>query len=479
MAEPASAPPAGVRLAPWVAPWLVAAAAALAFAGAFAGGFQFDDFNVIVHDPRVQSLGAWWRSMPGIRPLLKLTFAANHASGLGLAGFHAFNVAVHAANAALAVLLLRALEARTASDGTPPGHAPTIAALLFAVHPVQTEAVTYVSGRSASLAAAFVLASLAVHVVGREGHRRRAASFLSPALFALALATREQAAVLPLVLLAAEASDPRRAFSWRGALRATAGHWLVLGAAAAAALASPVYRRMLGESLALRGPAENLLTHLGAVAWLAGQAVRPDRLEADPLLPVRTALDLPAALAAAGVLGALVAGIALLRRRPEAALALLWTVLWLAPLGWLVPRAEPANDRHLYLALLGPAWLLGRALAPGAARGAWRAVLAGLAALLVALLAAGTVARNRVYADEVAFWSAAVSASPANPRALNNLGFALAGECRLAEADAAFVKAIELEPGGFRAAVNLSLLRAGEPLAPGEPRCAASCERGR
>jgi Flp pilus assembly protein TadD len=89
------------------------------------------------------------------------------------------------------------------------------------------------------------------------------------------------------------------------------------------------------------------------------------------------------------------------------------------------------------------------------------------------------VARNRVYADEVTYWSAAVAASPANPRALNNLGFALAGTCRLAEAEAAFVKAIALEPGGFRAAMNLSLLRAGEPLGPGEPRCTAGCDRGR
>ena len=45
---------------------------------ALGASFQFDDWNVIVKDSRVQSLAAWWHSMPGIRPLLKLTYAVNH-----------------------------------------------------------------------------------------------------------------------------------------------------------------------------------------------------------------------------------------------------------------------------------------------------------------------------------------------------------------------------------------------------------------
>ena len=82
---------------------LVAGAALLAYATSFAGGFQFDDWNVIVEEPRVQTLGAWWQSLPAIRPLLKLTFALNLQSGLGLFGFHLVNVLVHA-GAALAAM---------------------------------------------------------------------------------------------------------------------------------------------------------------------------------------------------------------------------------------------------------------------------------------------------------------------------------------------------------------------------------------
>jgi hypothetical protein len=455
---------------------LVLAAVAAAYANAFAGAFQFDDWNVVVRDPRVQSLGAWWSSLPGIRPLLKLSYAANHASGLGLAGFHAVNLAVHAASALLALALLRRLEAR-AAPGAPPGRAPLLAALVFALHPAQTEAVTYVSGRSTSLAAALVLASALVHVAGRDGWRPRLARVLSPALLAAALAVKELAVALPAVLLAVELADGRRPASLRAAVKATAGHWLVVAVALSLFARSRTYGRLVDASLALRAPWANLVTHLHGLAWLGGQALRPDRLDADPLFPAATRLD-PAALGAALLLvAALAAGLALLRRRPPVALALLWTVLWLPLAGLVVPRPEAANDRQLYLSLLGAGWLAGRALvALGGARapgpGAqWRRAPALLAAALVALLGTATVLRNRVYADEVTFWEAVLARSPASARALNNLAVALAARCRLGEAEAALLRATAAAPDDYAPLVNLRLLREGEPLGEGEPRC--------
>ena len=77
--------------------WLVAVLCA-AYASSFAGGFQFDDYNVIVREAGAQSPAAWWASQPGIRPLLKLSYALNRASPFGLAGFHAVNLLIHAGN---------------------------------------------------------------------------------------------------------------------------------------------------------------------------------------------------------------------------------------------------------------------------------------------------------------------------------------------------------------------------------------------
>ncbi len=444
------------------------AAVAAAWATSFSGTFQFDDWNVIVKEPRVASLGAWWGSMPGIRPLLKLSFAVNQASGLGLAGFHAVNLAVHAVSALLVLALLRRVAARCGPPGEAPQAAPLIGALLFALHPVQAEAVTYLSGRSSSLMGMLALGSAVAWVAGTDGRGRWLSLGLSPVLFALALATKESAVVLPASLLLLRAIDLRRPFRWREALSSTAPHWAILGAAAGAFAASPTYRRMLATSLGLRSPGVNIPTHVDAVAWLAGQVVRIDRLVADPALPPVDGWNALVVLEAGLLLGALAWALSSLRRRPAFSFGVLWFLLWLPPTGFWLPRPDPASERQLYLSLAGPAWLAGLWLSPWAMAGGFRRASV---ALLVLALGAGTAVRNLVYSDEITYWNDVVAKAPHGARAHGNLGFALATRCRIPEAEAELARAIELDPGYLKAAVNLRLLREGAPLGPDEPRC--------
>jgi tetratricopeptide (TPR) repeat protein len=445
----------------------LALAVLAAYATSFRGALQFDDYRVIAGDPRVQSLAAWWRSMPGIRPLLKLTYALDHASGLGLAGFHAVNVAVHAAAAVLAYLLLVRLGRRAALLHPEP--AALLGALLFALHPVQTEAVTYLSGRSASLAGALALGSALAFAAGRDRGRPGLVHLASPALMLLSLCVKETAVVLPAALLLLEAADAGRPFSWRAALRGVGVHLALAAAAAGAFLASPVYRSMLGRSLSLRALGLQLLTQARATAWLAGQLVPVRGLSADPDLAPVTAPSVGAVLLALLLLAVAVAALATVRRRPVPALAVLWFLCWLAPQGWWLPRAEVASERQLYLALLGPAWLAAAAILrlPGP-----RALRTAIAAGLVLVLAGATAVRSRVYRDEVAFWTDAAARAPRGARAWSNLGYALALACRPAEAEAAFRRAVALAPDDPTAAVNLRLLREGA-LLPDE--AAAAC----
>jgi len=426
-----------------------------AYATSFAGTFQFDDWRVIVGDLHVQSLAAWWRSMPGIRPLLKLTYALDHQSGLGLAGFHAFNLAVHLASACLAYLLLERLGRRLPRPL--PASAALAAALIFALHPVQTEAVTYLSGRSAALSGALALGSALAFTAGREGGRWWLVHLASPLLMALSLLVKEGAVVLPAALWLIEALAPRP-FSWRASLRATSVHLSLAAAAAGAFLASPTYRGMLAASLSLRPPGLQLLTQARATAWLAGQLVPLRGLVADPALEPVASWSPGPILAALAVAVALLAGFLLLRRRPLPAFAVIWFLCWLAPQGWWLPRPELASERQLYLALLGPAWMAGAALArlPGP-----RARRASLAAVLVLALAAGTALRSRVYRDEVWFWSDVVAKVPGNARAHGNLGYALALACRTGEARAELARAAALDPADLRPSVNLRLLNEG------------------
>lgn len=434
---------------------LLAAAALAAYAGAFAGRFQFDDFNVIVHPEAVHSLGAWWDSMPGIRPLLKLSYAISWvAGGGGETAFHLVNVALHAGNALLVWAILRTLLERMGAGGD--GFAAFAGALFFALHPAHTEAVTYISGRSVSLMALCYLGALLAHLRG-------APRWASPLLFALALGVKEVAVTLPAALVLCEALDLRRPFRWREALARTWPHWALLFAGFALMAALPRYREMLETSLALRSPFEQLELQLGALARHAGVLILAVPPNVDPRVSALPAGALFAVLAAAG------AGLALVRAQPWLALALLWFLLHLAPTNSILPRLDAANDRQLYLASIGPLALAGLALSL-LPRGKLAAT-----GLLALALAAGTILRNQDYRSEAALWRDTVRKSPGSARAWNNLGYALQLEGKAQDACAAYARALRLDPEQLRARVNAIELRCSPALpapdaSPGTPR---------
>jgi hypothetical protein len=333
-------------------------------------------------------------------------------------------------------------------------------ALIFVLHPVQTEAVTYASGRSTSLSALFALGSVALWVKARAEPGHSIQLFLvSPLLMVAAIATKETAAIVPVVLLLWEATDTSRPFRWRGVLARTAFHWLLLAGALVGALSLPAYREFFVTSLATRTVAGNLLAQVHGIPYLAGQLLNIDRMNADPALPINRDLDLDGALALVVlvVMGGL--GLANVRRFPLPAFAILWFFVWLAPTNSLLARLDLVNDRQLYVALVGPALLLAAAIRRLATYQPRFAVVAFV--LVLGLTGLATHLRNEVYRDEVTFWRDVVGQSPHNARAFNNLGVALADQCDLARAEAAWLRALRLDPRYVRAAVNLQLLREG------------------
>ena len=471
---------AGVGRTPaWLAATLLAALLFVLWWPALDASFQFDDFNVIVADARVHSLAAWLASMPGIRPLLKLSYALNYGLDPLPRGFRLLNVAIHAANSCLVGGLLWRRARAHGLAAAAAAAATALATLIFALHPVQTEAVTYVSGRSVSLAALPCLLAQASWLASRDAAARaRALMWRGLALlaFALALGVKETTIVLPLALLLWSATEPRAtgaphdggggnggAEAWRAApaWRALLPLFALAGLAVAVALLWPPYRRLLDTSLAIRPVSVNLMTQAHALSYLAAQLLRPWAMNADPALPVTTHLDALTALLGLAWIAVAITGLLLLRRRPAVAFGLLWFLLWLLPTNSLLPRYDVANDRQLYLALLGPAWLFGLGIAAAGRRPALRWLPAVAAVGIGALLALATLQRNQVYVDEIHFWQDVVRKSPASPRAANNLGMAYAFACRDADAVREFERAVRLQPGYIRARINLNLLRAG------------------
>jgi protein O-mannosyl-transferase len=442
---------------------LLLAVVGLAWRGAFDGAFQFDDLPTIIQDPSYGSLGGFVEDLPGrIRPLTRLSIMVDRlALGLRPAGYHVQSVILHAGCGLLLYDILRRaqLGGRTL---------PVLGALLFLVHPIACETVVYVSGRASGLSACLLLLALWLYIKATpeapEDRFKPLVFAASVGCFALALAAKETAAALPLLLLAYDAIARRQSdvpMRTRWALHHTA-YWAVLAVAILlAAFAMPRYRELAAVSLSLRSPWENLFVQakplvlaLALFAWPAGLNIDHDLKPAAPSDPLGW-------IAAAGLVALLVTALASRRRMPAVALGMVWFFIAALPANGPVARLDLLSERNLYLPLAGLA-IAAAGLASAlieAVRQHSHSHATGAFALvaLIALLAFGTKAaeRTQLWSDPVALWSDAVAKSPGSSRAHNNLGYSLERRGDLEGAIREYRLALKLRPGNEQAWNNL------------------------
>lgn len=445
----------------WIVPFALLLAVLAAYGNSLHGTFQFDDYNVIVNYDAVHSWAAWYADFAhGLRPLLKLSYTLNWVAGLDVLGFHLFNICVHFLN----VLLIYALATRLFANcfDTDPQRKHWVAmfaALLFAVHPVYTEAITYISGRSMSLMTLFYLAALLAYIKCSEERKAVWLYVASPVLFIMAVATKETAITLPFALLLWEVCfSPARPF--KNMIRNQAVHWIAFLLLALLLLFNERYWQLMAFSAGLHSVKENLLTQLHALTYLLGQLLLPWRSNIDPDLPVIIAwkqvwLD--------GLFWLMLLTMAgwNLRKRPWLSFALGWFVLQLFPLFVFLPRLDVANDRQLYLA----GWAMLLPIAAGfaglVANNRFRNAVAATVVLALAVL---TLVRNEAYRSEVALWEDTVRNSSHKARPYNNLGYAYLMKGNLAQAEQAYLTAIDLNPDYWQAENNLAKLRGNQGM---------------
>lgn len=433
---------------------LLLAAPLLALAvylGAFDGAFQWDDFNVIVDYAPVHTLSGWLADLKGgVRPLLKLSYALNWIADPAPWGFHLFNNLVHAANALLVFLLAERFLKRT-SFADRSRYAALFLALLFAIHPVRTEAVTYISGRSVSLMALFYLGSLATWVIGRERGRPLLTHLASPLLFLCAALVRETAVTLPFALilwaLCVEGARPREA------VKAARSHLILLVALVFAAFIQSRVVVFFLQGLNDFEGSSLLLRQTHGVFHLLTRIFTPTGLNIDPDLAENVALTFTTGGEALILAALLAAGFFAARRKHPAGFCILWFFLQLAPTNSLIPRYDVASERHLYLAALGVEWGLFLLIAEYTAKRPKVAV--AVAAALLFALGAATTARNRDYRSEIALWEDTARKSPDKARPHVNLGYAYLLAGRNGEAEREFRRALEIDPSHERAKENL------------------------
>ena len=434
--------------------------AALAYVNALHNPFVYDDISEIVDNRSIVSI-----SQLGLvlrhsitRPLTNLSYALDYAAwGLNPIGYHLTNLALHAIDVILWFAVVRVLVQNRWKDVV-----AFAAASLFAVHPMMTEGVGYVSSRAELLAGVFFFTSfLCFRRALMSGSARWIATgFIT---FALSICAKETAAMLPLVLIAYDwllfsgDQPPRRVRVWR--VHAPLIALLVLGAVARVWLYVAFERPASGLLLS------NVAVNIPVIARYLSLLMVPTALSVvHPVDPV-TSIANPDLLGAAVVLVALGTAAWLVRRRePLILFGLLWFLVLLLPSSVLTvisQKAQPIAEHRVYLAscgffiaiaAAGAGWLANSGASSPARRGVATVAFGCVLAVLFTL----TIQRNRVWSDPVLLWSDAVKKAPRVWMAHEGLAEAyhLVGDCESATNE--FRRAVLLRPEQLPAYLGLA-----------------------
>ena len=424
---------------------------AAAYARVLDGEFQLDDVSAVLGSPAARDLATAFRELPGAllrggRPVADLTFAIDHAvGGTAPRAYHLTSLAIHLGVVVLAYAFARKV-LRLAGAASGPWIGLAVAGL-FALHPLQSQAVSYVAQRSETLASGLYLLALLLLLEAERpgrGFRSVAAWAGGLAAFALAVGTKPIAVTLPLawLLLAWMVPDPegrRGLASWPRRL-AMAAPLVALDALGGVA----VVRGLAGQTSAGfdmpdLSPASYLLsqwkvvaTYLRLLAWPAGQNLEWD-------VPVARSLADPgvaaSGLALAGLVAAAGAVFVWSRRRWNAggaagrvaSFGVLWFFLVLSPTSSVIPLDDLLMEHRVYLASLGILLALGVGGERLLARVRWRgAVAATLVVGLWCALALALHRRNAAWETRLSMAQDSVARSPRKARVHVNLGHALA-----------------------------------------------------
>lgn len=491
---------AGVASAAWgpdrraAAIVLIVLAGLAAYANSLDGAFLFDDRD-FSDNPRALSWVSAGRALASSRPLTELTLMANYTlDGLRARGYHLFNLSVHLLAGCVLFLLVRRLFRRPALATRYGAAADALAlavALLWTVHPLQTQAVTYIVQRAESMMGLFYLLTLYCAVRGFEAAeatgRNSAASAVrwygAAVLCCIAgMAAKPVMATAPLMVLAIDYLLSAR--SLRDALRRRWGLYLALAATWLVLIVTT-----LGKANAVSAgfgykaitPWEYACTQPRAILWYVRLAFWPDPLCFDYMRPALREWGRFLAPAAVVLLLLAVTLWLLVRRRP-AALIGVWFFLILSVSSSIMPIADVCVEHRMYLSLAAVialvvlaaygfgGWALRRLAPPPQDRARWGRVAACVATgALVLLLGWRTAERNRDYRSEVALWRSVLRVRPDNPRAKLNYGYALFAEGRVDDAiamthDPALARdpAAHLNLGRFHAAQGRPAQAEGE-----------------
>jgi tetratricopeptide (TPR) repeat protein len=400
-------------------------AAVILYQPALHGPFLFDDlalpFSLTLGD---SPLSVW---LSGVRPVLMFSYWLNYQVSPSPFGYHVVNVMIHACNTALIFAILSRLLLLAGWTVQRTRIAAAIGAAVFLAHPLATESVSYIAGRSESLGALFVLAAYALFLYRREEEIRWRDAAAILALFAMGVATKENMVAFAGILLLTDWIFPRSS---------TRRLYLLL--APGALLAVIAVLRMLthagnaGFSIREFTWYQYSFTQARAIFAYIRLALLPVGQSVDHDFPISyTILQYGAWIYAAALAAVVALAICWRRRYALASFGLLMFLIWLAPTSSVIPIADPLVERRMYLPMLGliliACEILSRVrLSPPIAWSAASVVLLSLMAL--------TWDRNTLWGRPEELLASAALQAVHNPRPVANLTETMIANNRCQEA---------------------------------------------
>lgn len=463
------------------------------YARTFGYGFVFDDHLFIVTNPYIKdftSLSTIFGSFPATRLLGMYSFALNYYLGqLDPSGYHIFNFGVHLIatamvwlTAGLMMAMARGISSGKARDNLSDGisrELPFLTALLFLVHPCQTQAVTYITQRYESMATVFYLGAVYCYLRARiePSGRRQWLLFMGSAVSAtLGIMTKETALTIPVMIMAVEwifigpfkarSAPPENATKSSAVSDRIWPYGVMVGVAG---VFYGVFTRLLHNDLSVLSSTVASASHDGDVftfpTYFLTQLrvfltflrffIFPVGQNLDHDFPMSTGIFSPPSTALGlAVIGLFVWGVIWFRRSyPLVAFGLAWMLVTFSIN--IVPRQNAIFEHKMYLISFG--CFLAFASAVAVVLKERRRALVVLAGIIV-IMAVAAYNRNQVWKNELTLWEDIYQNSPNKSRVNANLGRIYANQKRYDDAFRHLTKAIELRPDDVITRMNRGLL---------------------
>ena len=452
-----------IAYSPWSSLTVIAIACVVAYSNSFGCTFHLDDTVNIVDNSHIRNLwnfaDIWLHDKS--RFIAKLSFAINyHLGGLNVWGYHLVNLLIHIFNAFLVWWLIRLIFSSPAIINNNPSlyknQIAFFAALLFVVHPLATQSVTYIVQRMASLVTLFYLLSICTYVKGRLLPSTSAEKIimygLSAASAILAFFTKENAFTLPIAIVLTEYCF----FSSRKEVSQKNTRWFLLLCGIVLLTAFLVFSRFSLSIFNPVAPAHGntytvtslgyLLTQFSVILKYIQLLILPYQQNLDyDYPPVKGFFEIKTFLSFLILAAVLFFAFKIFKKHLIIAFSVFWFFLTLSIESSIVPIEDLIFEHRTYLPSFGFFLLLCYSLytfLPSSSS----AMLGNALIILCGIYCYLTYERNKVWKDPITMWTDVTKKSPNKARAFGSLGDAYRDSGQIQNALKAYNRSVEINP---------------------------------